>query len=224
MTHALSLDFWGTLAVLNPAYSAARTTYLARIANLSQAEANHRYRAVKRRLDGDAERYGTAVTPTAACARLVQSLGLGHAVPAEEVRGRLEALARESPPVVTPRTLDGLRKAANAGLVLCLASNTNFLGGALMTELFPDLPLHGRVYSDELGVSKPHPDFFAAVLGELRRHAPGLEPADITHVGDHPVCDRVGAERAGFASVLVRSPTETDVALGELVASYRRAG
>lgn len=220
MTRALSLDFWGTLAVPNPAYSAARTAYLSRLANLSTAEANHRYRAVKRRLDGEAERHGTAVTPTAACARLAEALGVPLA--AGELRGQLESLTRASPPVVTPRTLDELRQAADAGLVLCLASNTNFLGGALMTELFPDLPLHGRVYSDQVGTSKPHADFFGAVLGVIRRHALGLEPAEVTHVGDHPVCDRDGAERTGFAAVLVRSPADTDDALREIVASLRR--
>jgi len=107
--------------------------------------------------------------------------------------------------------------------VLCLASNTNFLGGALVTELFPDLPFHGRVYSDEIGASKPHPGFFGEVVREVRRHAPGLDPSEITHVGDHPACDRGGAERAGLAAVLVRSPADTDAAVRNLVASYRKA-
>ena len=57
-----------------------------------------------------------------------------------------------------------------------------------------------------LGVSKPHPDFFLAALHAIRRHRPRIRLGEITHIGDHPVCDLVGAVHAGMTAVLVRSP------------------
>lgn len=217
MTHALSLDFWGTLAVSNPAYTAARTAYLADLAGLPETEAGERYQAVKRLLDHDAECTGAAVTPAAACERLLAALRPPRPTAAGELLRHLEALARRFPPILTAETAAALRRAADAGLVLCLASNTNFLGGELMTELFAGLPLHARVYSDRIGVSKPHPDLFRAVLAEVRRHKPETLPEQVTHVGDHPVCDRAGAERAGFRAVLVRSPASAVAAIERLI-------
>lgn len=218
MTHALSLDFWGTLAMFNPAYTAARTSLLAELSGLPEAEAAARYKAVKRQLDADAERFGTAVTPTVACERLLAVLHPVRPTASDELRQNLEALARRSQPILTADTASALHRAADAGLVLCLASNTNFLAGALMTELFAGLPLHARVYSDEVGVSKPHPNLFRAVLEDIRRHRPDTTPEQVTHVGDHPVCDQSGAERAGFQAVLVRSPAETVGAIDRLIA------
>ena len=220
MTQALSLDFWGTLAVFNPAYSAARTAFLASIGRMPEAEALERYTSVKRRLDLNAELSGAAVTPPMAYEQLLARLNPSHQS-AAELRERLEALVRAFPPILTPRTAETLRHAADAGLVLCLSSNTNFIAGSLLTELFADLPFHGRVYSDEVGVSKPHPDFFQAAMREIRKHHPSVVPGEVTHIGDNPVCDRDGAERAGMKAVLVRTPADTVDAIEKVIASRR---
>jgi|GEM_PF-2561348 len=223
MPQAISLDFWGTLAVFNPAYSAARTAYLAGLAGISEAEASARYRSVKRRLDGRAEQFGAAVTPALAVRRLLEKLPPARAIVATEVQLGIEALVRDFPPILTVRTREALRHAADAGIVLCLSSNTNFIGGELLSGLFADLPFHCRVYSDEVGVSKPHPKFFRAVLRAVLRHRPRIRPEEITHIGDHPICDFAGAERAGMMVVLVRSPADTVATIERILDSRRKA-
>lgn len=221
---ALSLDFWGTLAVFNPNYSAARASYLADVCQLPEAEVVAHYQSVKRDYDACAERSGFAVTPEAAFVRLRECLSPHCRVPASELQTHIEALVRRFPPVVAPRTTAALRAAAGAGLTICLASNTNFIGGRLLTELFADWPLSSRIYSDELGVSKPEGDFFAAVAVAIGRHVPAVHRGQIAHIGDHPVCDRDGAEAAGMTAVLVRSPADTAAFLEQLVATVRRKG
>jgi FMN phosphatase YigB (HAD superfamily) len=224
MTQALSLDFWGTLAVFNPRYTAARTAYLAGLAGISEPVALARYQSVKRRLDNDAELFGAAVLPSVAYRLLLEDLRLSHSVTATELQRRIEAFVYPFPPLMTARTEAVLRLAADAGLVLCLSSNTNFISGALLTGLFADLPFHCRVYSDEVGVSKPHPDFFRAAFHAIRRHRPRIRPGEITHIGDHPVCDLVGAEQAGMTAVLVRSPDDTVASIETILTSIRKVG
>ncbi len=53
--------------------------------------------------------------------------------------------------------------------------------------------------SDELGVQKPEPGFFAAVIA-----ACGVEPARIAYVGDRLDNDVIPAGRAGMRTVLLR--------------------
>ena len=78
------------------------------------------------------------------------------------------------------------------------------------------------MYSDEVGVSKPHPDFFLAALHAIRRHRPRINLGEITHIGDHPVCDLVGAEHAGMTAVLVRSSDDTVAAIETILTSIRK--
>jgi putative hydrolase of the HAD superfamily len=53
-----------------------------------------------------------------------------------------------------------------------------------------------RIYSEEVGVQKPHPAIFAAALD-----AAGVEPVDALYVGDNFANDIAGAAMAGIATV-----------------------
>jgi len=62
-----------------------------------------------------------------------------------------------------------------------------------------DLGADGILTSDELGVSKPDPRFFAAVA-----EAVGLTPSEVAYVGDRVDNDVIPARDAGMIAVLVR--------------------
>lgn len=221
MQQVISLDFWGTIARFNPAYAAARTAYLAELFGCAEAEASAHYRQIKHQLDAQAERHGEALTPLRAVGRLIAGRRLAGGATAEAVLAALEALARAHPPLVHPE-LPGLIGALRArGVVVGLASNTNFLSGALIAERCP-LPLDFAVYSDGLGASKPHPAVFAAVLAEAQARRPGLAPHQITHIGDNPVCDVEGAQRAGMVGLLTASPEQTVALLRAMLADAPR--
>ena len=50
--------------------------------------------------------------------------------------------------------------------------------------------------SAQIGVSKPHPDFFATALAHT-----GLGAESFIHVGDHPKHDIIGAQAAGMRTI-----------------------
>jgi putative hydrolase of the HAD superfamily len=58
--------------------------------------------------------------------------------------------------------------------------------------------IDARVYTSDLHHTKPHPEAFRAVLGQL-----GVEPAEAVFVGDRPVDDISGAKALGMRAVLV---------------------
>jgi FMN phosphatase YigB (HAD superfamily) len=51
-------------------------------------------------------------------------------------------------------------------------------------------------FSDELGVSKPHPDAFLTTLTGL-----GVPPAAAVHIGDYPRTDIAGAQAVGMRAI-----------------------
>lgn len=211
MNKIISLDFWGTIAVFNPAYAAARTRYLADLFGLPEDEAHARYQFVKRSCDHNAEHSGAAVTPLLAIKTLLGDTILSGERNAVTVLADFEQLVRDNPPLLHPEIPDLLAEMRDEGFIVGVASNTNFIAGALVQSIFK-LPWAFTVYSDELGVSKPDSAFFETVIKRASECA-GLDyPSahiDMLHIGDNSVCDVDGAIQAGIKGRLVKSPDET---------------
>ena len=94
-----------------------------------------------------------------------------------------------------PEALDALRA---AGLRLALASNADPLLRGKLGELGIAERLDHLGISGEMGVEKPDPGFFAAILTAI-----GVPAGRALHVGDVYEIDVVGARAAGLAAVLV---------------------
>ena len=101
-----------------------------------------------------------------------------------------------------PPALESLRR---AGLAIVVGSNFD----GRLRRVLRGLPGLGdlaasAVISSEVGVRKPHPDFYRAVCDRL-----GLPPGRVLSVGDDPENDGAGARRAGLRALLVdRGPAE----------------
>jgi FMN phosphatase YigB (HAD superfamily) len=212
----ISLDFWGTIARFNPAYAAARTAYLAELFGCAEAEASAHYLQIKHQLDARAERHGEALTPLRAVGLLIEGRRCAGEATAEDVLRALEALVRAHPPLLHPEVAGLIAALRARGALVGLASNTNFIAGALIQSIFR-LPWDFEVYSDELGASKPHPRFFEAVRARAEARRPGIAPQTITHIGDNAACDHQGAERAGIRGLLTASPEQTVALLRALL-------
>ena len=113
-----------------------------------------------------------------------------------------------------------------AGYRLAVICNTGMVGGQVLREV---LKRHGlfdffevTVFSNEFGVSKPHPSIFEHTLGELG----GIAPNEALHVGDLEELDVEGARRAGLHSARYVPGTngqiETDANL--VVTDWRQFG
>lgn len=84
-----------------------------------------------------------------------------------------------------------------AGHHVAIAGNQPERRGAQLAAL--GLPATEVLLSEELGVAKPHPAFFAAVLDRL-----GTAPEDVVYVGDRVDNDIVPAAAAGLGTCWVR--------------------
>lgn len=200
----VSLDIWGTLLGSDPAFKPARNEMLR--AAVAPDVSGDTFDAAMRQADRDVDDV---------CVRDGIDIGFGGRIeatltaldlPTDGVVARLpelyaaqEALALAHP----PRPLHVELPAAVSALPVpvVLTSNTGMLPGDLMRKL---LALAGfgavpGVFSNELGVAKPHPRMFAAASDLL-----GIPAGEVLHVGDNPDADVAGARAAGMTAALVQ--------------------
>ncbi|MGW2559789.1 HAD family hydrolase [Streptomyces sp. NPDC001514] len=83
------------------------------------------------------------------------------------------------------------------GIRVVVAGNQTAKAGRLLRAL--DIPADVVATSDEWGVAKPAPEFFAHVLTVSR-----AAPHETVYVGDHPVNDVFPAKRAGLRTAHLR--------------------
>jgi FMN phosphatase YigB (HAD superfamily) len=102
-------------------------------------------------------------------------------------------------PEPVPGALPALTRLRSAGHTLVLSSNTLTCPGTVSRRILDDHELTDLFdhlcFSDQIGVAKPHPDFFAAVAA-----AAAAAGSDILHIGDDWRIDVEGAIHAGCSA------------------------
>ncbi|WP_446666453.1 HAD family hydrolase [Flexivirga sp. B27] len=200
----VSLDIWGTLLGSDPAFKPARNAMLrAAVAPDVPADTfDSAMRQADRDVDDRCVRDGIDVGFTGRIEATLVALGRptdGVAAQAPQLYAAQEELALAHP----PRPLHVELPAAVSALPMpvVLTSNTGMLPGELMRKLLALAGFGGipGVFSNELGVAKPHLRMFAAACDVL-----GTPAAEVLHVGDNPAADVVGAQAAGMSAALVQ--------------------
>jgi len=200
----VSLDIWGTLLASDPDFKPARNRMLR--AALAPAVPADVFDAAMRQADRDVDdrciRDGIDIGFTGRVEATLRALELPIEPLADRVPELYDAqqrLALAHP----PRPLHVELPAAVAALPVpvVLTSNTGMLPGELMRKLLVPAGFGGLpgVFSNELGVAKPHPRMFQEACATL-----GVEAGDVLHVGDNPAADVAGAQAAGLRAALVR--------------------
>lgn len=124
----------------------------------------------------------------------------------------LGELFRANPPQLTDETIPAVLTELRArGATLSLLSNTGLIRGALLRRHWQDIGLGKlfafELYSDEVGLSKPNPAFYALLYQQTRQlpehQSVALQPANIIHIGDNPIADQAGATAAGLSARLL---------------------
>ncbi|WP_299537870.1 HAD family hydrolase [uncultured Streptomyces sp.] len=119
---------------------------------------------------------------------------VAEAVRARESAGRGEHVGeRDLYPDVRP----ALAELRALGVRVIVAGNRTARAGEQLRAL--DLPADLVATSQEWGVAKPDPAFFARVL-----EASGADPQDTLYVGDHPADDLFPAKAAGLRTAHLR--------------------
>lgn len=211
---AVTFDCWQTLLV-DRDFRGARAQ---RISALVEAAAT---RGVE--LAPDA----AAAAIAAAHARHVElwSRGVGSGS-AEIARWALEGLGLDADPALAARLGDRFEEAGLAGEVealpgagetlellarrgvrIALVCDTGFSGGRIVRQFLSRVglldALEVQVFSNEVGVPKPHPRMFEAALRPL-----GVAPDEALHVGDLRATDVAGGRAFGMGTVRIRATND----------------
>jgi HAD superfamily hydrolase (TIGR01549 family) len=207
---AVTFDFWSTLVDGN--ITPERTAE--RLARLHRAIVGAGYAGTPDELRSAFERALTHVTeaaresledvgPPGRWAVLAAELGIPAGMIAYEVvEHAYEDITLEPLPDPMPYVRTAVEAMKSQGYRLGVICNTGMAGGRVLREV---LRRHGlleffdvTVFSNEFGVSKPHPSIFEHTLEALG----GVSPAEALHVGDLEELDVEGARRAGLHSAL----------------------
>ncbi|MNC02777.1 hypothetical protein D3C75_501600 [compost metagenome] len=218
----VTFDVWNTLIVANPEFSRLRTEEIAAAYGITFEEAKEAYTSVKHFLDQSAE-IASVCMSTQQCwlllnttiQRLRRKQGLDH-IPVDVfgLSARCNELFRQNLPKFTAETKAVLRGLKEAGKVVGIISNTNFIpGGLLWEELFMDLDIFAEpFFSDQALLPKPHKHVFSQVRVNMVEAYWETVNVNVTasslkclHVGDNLVCDG-GAIKDGYSFQHVDNP------------------
>jgi FMN phosphatase YigB (HAD superfamily) len=203
--HTVTFDCWSTLIYEAPgqAGSALRARRLAGLIGADDAAVTKAVAAAWRQHQASWHQQVVFAGPHV----LQHTLeALGIQLPAPEVHRVLteieeDVLARTIVPIDGAGDL--LARLRAAGVRTALICDTGFSPGRVVRQLLGRVGLLDHlevtVFSDELGVPKPHPRAFASALEAL-----GVEARGAVHIGDLRRSDVAGARAAGMASVRFR--------------------
>jgi len=211
--NGVSLDFWRTIATPNPEYSKQRNLFLSKISGFSESYCAAVYKSIKKHYDGRAESEGKASTPHECCEALMLPLGLdGECTPMDLEHDFMEMFV-ENPPTVLDETVEQINRLSKH-YKLNICSNTNFIFSSILRKEVLErrgLKFDFELFSDEVGVSKPHKTIF-----ELVKLKHGLNGDQVLHVGDTKSTDFDGALNAGLKAFLIKDANDLPQLLKKL--------
>ena len=215
---AITFDFWSTLVdgAITPERTVARLSRLhAAIVGAGYACSTEQLEAAFHTALGHvaeaARESHEDVGPPGRWAALAQELNIPEGlIPYAVVEQAYEDITLDPLPDPMPYVTTALQDVRRAGYRMGVICNTGMAGARVLRQV---LRRHGlyeffdvTVFSNEFGVSKPHPSIFVHTLRELG----GVEATRALHVGDLEELDVEGARRAGMRSALYAPEPNVD--------------
>jgi putative hydrolase of the HAD superfamily len=207
---AVTFDFWSTLVdgTATPQSAARRLSQLhSHLVGAGHActvdEVRAAFRRMVQQVDEEARETLIDVGPPGRWAILAKELGVDERTVGFEVFERAyEDITLNPLPRAMPHVHVAVEAMKRAGYRLGVICNTGMTGGQTLREVLRRYELLDSfdvtVFSNEFGMSKPHPRIFEHTLKEL-----GSIPAhEALHVGDLEELDVEGAHRAGMLAAL----------------------
>jgi putative hydrolase of the HAD superfamily len=191
---AVSFDLWGTLIKSNPEYRKKREKYI-RLHN-GNVDTEHIIKAIKADIDENVEKFGLHYESIDVYRMIHMHCNVMGITP-EQLQHECSLMFVETPPVLIDGVKEVLQKLNKAGIKIYLSSNTVLIDGKflrIVMEKLGILPYFTATYfSNELGVSKPHTQFFQKVHMGAKQIK-----QNIIHVGDNELTDMVGSTTYGM--------------------------
>lgn len=208
----VSFDVWNTLITANPQFAKSRNQFIARCVNEPVDVVKTAYTATKKFVDGIAETDGIGLSSPAVYDDLFKRLGVTVSPSIKEyIMRRVQYLFLAYPPSILNEVKEAICILDQAGISWSISSNSNFISG---TTMFPFIQqeLHSNAlcgqFSDLMETAKPNRDFFEQVYSAVKSHHGNIEPENILHVGDNPICDGDGPKKLGMQYAIIEGPHE----------------
>lgn len=205
---AISFDIWNTILPSNKEYTRKRNEVIAHDLSVSYEEANFFYKKAKKFFDTCAESEGKCFS-TPQCWQTLLEIANKNTCSHLHLMKKCQILFDDFIPTFNPELLIEIQKLKEAGLILCITSNTNFVAGeTLKNSIFSRWNIFsGFTFSDEVLFAKPHHQIFKHTFQSVQKESPSIKPENILHIGDNLICDG-GAESFGFQFQHVNNPED----------------
>jgi len=214
-----SFDLWLTLIKSNPAFKTERTKYFHAHYNSRKKtieEVALVFRQVDLMVNAINEKTGKNIDADEMYLMVISIINdystEFQSVDLEGLYLEMESLLLNNMPLLyNESSLTVLSELKSTGLsTLNILSNTGFIKGKTLRKVLEHLKLNEfldfQLYSDELRLSKPNPEFFQVMLDTIDRvKHPEIGLHEIIHVGDNPVADVKGAKAMGIHTLLINS-------------------
>ncbi|GAB3742283.1 HAD family hydrolase [Spirosoma lituiforme] len=214
-----SFDVWLTLIRSNPNFRRERTAYFDHYFNplgRSLNQVDELIREVDLTCTRINELVGKNIDSLELVLLMAQRLGTDLNQLTRErligVQQDLSQLFQEYPPQLIDKEIPLVLSTLRAkGITLSLLSNTGLIRGASLRQYWDKLGIGElfsfQLYSDEVGLSKPNPAFYAMLYQKARQLSEyqfdSLQSKSIIHIGDNPVADEAGARAAQLSTFLI---------------------
>jgi putative hydrolase of the HAD superfamily len=208
-----SFDLWKTLLLSHPEFKQKRAVYFFEHCNpkhKTQAEVTATFLRIDYANTAICEQTGLNVAPELLYAQVLMSLCDAdltdfYTFDIAALKVQMNDLFRANPPRLihpdVPIRLAELAKTAT----LSILSNTGYAEGPVLRPILDALGIgqlfQFQIYSDEVGCSKPSSEMFEHLWQGAKSLKPDITPGQIAHIGDNPLADVLGAERAQMIGI-----------------------
>jgi len=221
----ISFDLWATLLKGNPEYKKARVEFLQQHTSKSAEEIHAVMTKIKFDVDKKVEKYGLQFNDADLYQLLLNSLDITDTkLNVKEYIGFCHSSFISNAPILFNQVINTLETLKAKNYRLLAASNTVFVSGKTMRIVLMKLGIfdyfYDCIFSDEVGYSKPHIEFFKHLHQKSHTFA-----EDILHTGDNSITDMNGARNYGmqhfFAPEGYDSPETTLKLLAALDSTFK---
>lgn len=195
----ISFDLWATLIKANPEYKKQRVEFLLQHTTNKTAEDVQRIMTkIKTDIDSRVEKYGMQFDDIELYKLLLSSLDIPETkLHVKDYMSFCHSNSVSIPPLLLPYAINALETLKSNNYRMVIASNTLFTSGKLMRVIFMKLGIrdyfYDCIFSDEVGFSKPHIEFFKQIHQKSHTFC-----ENILHTGDNSVTDMNGARNYGM--------------------------
>ena len=204
MIKHISFDAWNTLLIPNKKYAQLRAELLSDTFHVHVDRANAVYKDTKHLLDHLAEAHGLGSNVHHAFNVLATKFGAEDHKIIHPLMDQVSELFLAHPPTILEDSVKAIEEEKAQGVTIGITSNTNFISGYDLAEVFENhFNFEVGVFSDLVGSSKPSKLIFDVHLKELAKHHDDIDRSEVLHIGDNHICDFIGAKNFGFQAEFI---------------------